>query len=488
MAHKKGSWERSNKQLLFSLILILSTSPFLISAMEMDEFSKDTKSDSEEVDIQILPNDDDDDISDSLPISNHNKMLIEDRDLDEIDEVWKKAPETIKNWALELKDRRYTYASLPYRLVLYGKPGIGKTDLALGIWKQNSDWERKCISAGDLITKHRGGAAKKLRKHFNTIDKKVKTFLIIDEAHVLMERFSQESTDTSETTEVLKSFLDKHAENPNIMIVLTANYVNDMKPSMQSRLFEFGVEIKPPTTKELCEIFHYYADREGLSHESLPNTDLTELFKSADIQVPREVKYLACSIKKFIRNNGYHGPLKEYVLSKSVLLGMTQHFLKKKKDFGVGKEKLSDREFQQKLHNDAKCHQNKLTAASLLGSAAISAAGYAASGKHKSKKSSNEAFNGQYCSNQGTKSTSSLLGSFFGSGFSAAGSTSAAVTGKAAATKGGLIALKAAVVANPLLTAGIVGGIIVIAGIGGVVYCLISDDKKNDDTKKKQNK
>lgn len=433
--------------------------------------------------------------------------FIEGSHPEEIDRVWNKAPQTIKNWALELKEQKGNYKSLPYRLMMYGKPGIGKTDLALGIWRQNSDWQKVFISAGDIITKHRGGAAQKLRKKFDDIKEGIKTFIIIDESHVLMEGHSQEHKDTSETTEALKSFLDKHANNRNIMVVLTANYVDDIKSSMESRLFRFGVKIPNPTPDELCDTFHFYAQREDLAHEALTNAQLQELFKQGNLEVGRDIKYLAGCIKEYIRDSGYHGPLREYALDKTLLQNVLKLFMARKSDFGVGNEKLSDREFQEKWNKRSERNGKKFAAASILGSAAMYATGYAANAfkdKYEEQKAKEEDAKSDDVNNSDThdennnsdnfqdtryahagysyKRAFSGYVKFLEGCFKSLGGAGATVGGKAAATKGGLVTLKTTMAANPALTAGVIVGVVVI---GGVLYYILAEDEEEPNTKKR---
>lgn len=305
-------------------------------------------------------------------INSEQSFVIEGVNYKDIDQVWKNAPITVKNWAEELKEQKGNFKSLPYRLCLHGIPGVGKTTMGLGIWKENSDWDLKMISAGDLIKKHRGAAAEKLRKQFKNIPAKRKTIILIDEAQVIMSRHSQESTDTSETTEALKRFLDQQANNPEIMVILTANEVTDMKESMKSRLFSYSVEILPPKQEELYEMFQYYSDKETLNYTNIRTKDFLQICKTGNIRVGRDIKCLASFIKGHIRDNGYRGSLKKYKLTKDELLHIAAMFKKKADAFGMGKQELSDREFQQQLHNDAKKYQAILAGGTVISGVALS--------------------------------------------------------------------------------------------------------------------
>ncbi len=295
--------------------------------------------------------------SHAVPLSSIAGVSFED-----IDEVWKNAPGTVKNWAAELKEQNGFFKSTPYRLVLYGVPGVGKTTLGLGIWKNNADWDLQIISGGELILKHRGAVAEALRKRLTNIKTYQKTIVIIDESHLLMESPCSGSPDTSETTKTLESFLDQQAENRQTMVILTNSSIKDMKESMKHRLFRFGVEVLPPSKKELQEMFHYYANAEELNVEEIKLKDLGAAYKRGNIKVGRDVKLFASLLKEQIRDSGYEGSLEEYQLKGKFLLEVAKNFKKRAEAFEVGQRRLSDREFQQKIHDNAKWHQAKLAA------------------------------------------------------------------------------------------------------------------------------
>lgn len=266
----------------------------------------------------------------SLPVS-----------MEEVDAVWKKAPVEVKNWAEELREQKGDFRSLPYRLFLYGMPGVGKTTMGLGIWRNNPDWYIKMISAGDLIGKRRKGTIQKLNKYLNKVkESKLKTIVLVD-------------TDTSETIEALKFYLDREANNRDTMFILTGNQITDMKESMKQRLFIWSVEIPPPSPEELHEIFHFYANAEDLSLKEVSEKDLFTLYKEGGIKVGRDAKLFTILVKQQIRDSGYKGSLKDYHLTKKTLLEVASIFKKRSKAFNVGKKNLSDREFQQRLHDDA---------------------------------------------------------------------------------------------------------------------------------------
>lgn len=292
----------------------------------------------------------------------------------DIDKAWETAPVAIKNWAEELKECDGSFKSLPYRLFLHGIPGAGKTILGLGIWKQNNpEWELEPICAGDLISKHRGEAGEKLREVFKKINPDRKTILLLDEAHVLMEGASRESTHTSETTEVLRSFLGAHAENRNFMAILTGNNVEDMKDSMASRLFLRGIEILPPSPEELSAMFQYYLQDEGFDVRQIDANSLIAVNKAAGARVGRDVKSFATLIKEEVRDDGYRGKLDQYCLQQALLLKKAALYKEKAKKFKIGEKKLSDRELQQELHDDGKWHQTKLAGAAIAVPVAIAA-------------------------------------------------------------------------------------------------------------------
>lgn len=298
------------------------------------------------------PNSSSSSTSSNIPSESFSALHPEFTDRD-IEKVWEGAPIAVKNWANELKCQNGRFRNLPYRLYLYGDPGVGKTTLAYGIWLQNKpDWAFKRIAAGELINKHRGGAAQALNDQFNEIlREKGKTIIVIDEAHMLMEGHEQEGRDTSETTEALKNFLDLHANDRNIMVILTGNDVSDMKESMRSRLIGSGVRIPLPTTQQLHKIFRHHAYE--FSYDNIQKSDLVAMYRAAQIKSGRDIQTFMGILRNTVIDSGYDGrSLKDYQLSRDLFLRIAPLFRVKARDFGTGTKRLSEREDRQRLHDD----------------------------------------------------------------------------------------------------------------------------------------
>lgn len=423
--------------------------------------------------------------SSNIPPQSFSTLHPEFTDRD-IEKVWKDAPISVKNWAKELQVQNGKFRTLPYRLYLYGDPGVGKTTLAWGICaQQDKSWAVKRIAAGELINKHRGGTAQGLNEKFNEIlREEVKTIIIIDEAHILMEGHDQEGRDTSETTEALKNFLDLHANNPDIMVILTGNNVSDMKESMRSRLIDSGVKIPLPTAKQLHEIFRHHAYEFSL--KNINSNDLVVLYKAAQIKSGRDIQTFVRILRNTVIDSGYEGSLKDYELSRELLLKVADVFVKNARDFGVGTTKLTDREFAQKNHDDLKNNSYKMALLSGIGYV-----GYDQYVRAKSDAKNNDT-NISESSDQSQSTQQSNLGGVIKTA-GAAGAVAAATAG--AASLGGSATTTAA--SAGMAAKVIAGGKAVIAlalahpliALGGVIsgvacYCCCSganDDHEHED-------
>ena len=272
----------------------------------------------------------------------------------DIDKVWEKAPNMLKNWVIELKEGRGKFMEPPRRLFIHGISGTGKTTLALGLQRQLPGWDVKPIGAGDYIFKHRGDAGEKLRKKLTKyVRRGVPIVIILDEAHILLEKTNSDSHDTRETSEALKKFLDVQTNNKRLMFIATGNSVEDMDETMNRR-FPVKLKIDPPTEEELVEMFSYHAS--DLAYQSVDSETLKKAYKLGDIKVGRHVKYFVVTIKNEIRNTGHRGLYSEYPLS-AELLNKAAKVYKENNTINIPQ---TERQFQRALHEDNKQFQKQL--------------------------------------------------------------------------------------------------------------------------------
>lgn len=334
-----------------SLFLLLLLSPYRISAMEDSE---NGDSDSE---IQQIA-------EEQVAILQQEGIKYED-----VEKVWQTTPATVKNWARELQEQQQRIKSLPYRLFLYGPSGSGKTMMSLGIWKKNPTWKLKMIATEDFINKYSDTAMEELKNAFDGIEGQ-KTILIIDDAHILLGRHKNEAIKGA--PELLKNFLDKHAENKDMMIIFNGDEIPAMQDSLKNRLFVTGVGIVPPLQKDLYEIFHYYLQQEGFDSKDIQLKDFERMCTIIEnIKVGRDVRWLVSFMKKHIRDSGYNDPLNEYHFTQRELTTIATQFKKEANVFGIWKREISDREFQERLHRDSKKYQAILTTAMVVGSVGL---------------------------------------------------------------------------------------------------------------------
>ncbi len=132
-----------------------------------------------------------------------------------------------------------------HRFILVGQPGTGKTTLAYAI-AHMLNYPVVFIPATSLLGHFRNQTSNNIEKCLQEhTQNRLPKVIIIDELHKLFEHHTNSQSDDSQSAAAFWLALDKiEKENPNIIIIGTANDVTKLPPEIKSRFS--GKIIKMP--------------------------------------------------------------------------------------------------------------------------------------------------------------------------------------------------------------------------------------------------
>jgi SpoVK/Ycf46/Vps4 family AAA+-type ATPase len=142
-----------------------------------------------------------------------------------------------------------------HRFILVGPPGTGKTTLARA-FAHYVQAEVHFISATSFLGRYRNETAVSIRtffeKFYNTSEK---TIIIIDELHKLFENYENKHSDNSENAATFWLALDTLENNPNVVVIGTANRIKKLPPELKSRFHGKIIKMALPTKGQKTKAF-----------------------------------------------------------------------------------------------------------------------------------------------------------------------------------------------------------------------------------------
>lgn len=193
--------------------------------------------------------------------------------MDVLDNVFSKAPQEVIDcvelWKmfderLRAKDaKRDEFEALPKRLLLVGEPGTGKTTLANAI---SAQLKRKYafVRAPLLGNEYKNSETANLTRILSYwISRDEPVVIIIDEINVYADKKENPLLQETSAGSVLWMLLDKCANNPNILIIGTANDVSKLPPQLKDRFEGSVVEIPKANASARKEILEFYLQKRG---------------------------------------------------------------------------------------------------------------------------------------------------------------------------------------------------------------------------------
>jgi transitional endoplasmic reticulum ATPase len=224
--------------------------------------------------------------------------------LDEVKEALKEAVEwPLKYSGLFLK----AGTNPPKGIILYGKPGTGKTYLAKAVASQ-SGVNFISVKGPQLMSKYIGESEKGVRELFKKARQAAPTILFLDEIDSLCPRRSSSSSGDSVADRVLSQFLtemDGIEDLKGVVVLAATNRIDMIDPALlRSGRFDLMFELSNPDEKTREKIFEIHTRNKplGKSVKIKKLAKATENFAGADIEfVCRKASMLA--IREIIEIN-----------------------------------------------------------------------------------------------------------------------------------------------------------------------------------------
>jgi transitional endoplasmic reticulum ATPase len=218
----------------------------------------------------------------------------------------------------------------PKGILLYGKPGTGKTLLAKAVANE-SGVNFIPIKGPQLISRYVGESERGVRETFRTAKHAAPTILFFDEIDSIVPKRGSSSTDAHVTERVISQFLsemDGIEELKGVVVLAATNRLDLVDPAiLRSGRFDLIFELPVPDEKTREQIFAIHTKNKPLAQ----NVDLTRLAKETDGRTGSDIEFVCRRASMFA--------VREYIERNST----------KKEISADGKLKVSKEHFDQAL-------------------------------------------------------------------------------------------------------------------------------------------
>jgi len=225
--------------------------------------------------------------------------------LENIKEELKEAVE----WPLKYPDIfKKANTNPPKGILLYGKPGTGKTLLAKAVANE-SGVNFISIKGPQLISRYVGESERGVRETFRKAKHAAPTILFLDEIDSLIPRRGSSSTDAHVTERVISQFLtemDGIEELKGVMVLAATNRLDLVDPAvLRSGRFDLLFELPMPDEKTREQIFIIHTKNKPLDK----NIDLKKFAKETDGRTGSDIDFICrkasmFAIREFINQSG----------------------------------------------------------------------------------------------------------------------------------------------------------------------------------------
>jgi transitional endoplasmic reticulum ATPase len=214
----------------------------------------------------------------------------------------------------------------PKGILLYGKPGTGKTLLAKAVANE-SGVNFIPIKGPQLISRYVGESERGVRETFRTAKHAAPTILFFDEIDSIVPKRGSSSTDAHVTERVISQFLtemDGIEELKGVVVLAATNRLDLVDPAiLRSGRFDLIFELPLPDEKTREQIFAIHARNKPLGKD----VDLKKLAKETDGRTGSDIEFVCrkasmFAVREYIeRNSG-----KEKISADGELKVSKQHF------------------------------------------------------------------------------------------------------------------------------------------------------------------
>jgi transitional endoplasmic reticulum ATPase len=247
-------------------------------------------------------------------------------DVGGLEDIKQELKEAIE-WPLKYPDVfKKANTNPPKGILLYGKPGTGKTLLAKAVANE-SGVNFISIKGPQLISRYVGESERGVRETFRTAKRAAPTILFLDEIDSLVPRRGSSSTDAHVTERVISQFLtemDGIEELKGVVVLAATNRLDLVDPAiLRSGRFDLLFELPAPDEQTRLEIFRIHTKDKPLSEE----VDLKELAKQTDGRTGSDIEFIARKASMFaVRQYIEDGPPSEKARADRPLRVSKQHF------------------------------------------------------------------------------------------------------------------------------------------------------------------
>jgi transitional endoplasmic reticulum ATPase len=243
--------------------------------------------------------------------------------LDNIKQELKEAVE----WPLKYPDVfREAGTNPPKGILLYGKPGTGKTLLAKAVANE-SGVNFISIKGPQLISRYVGESERGVRETFRKAKQAAPTILFLDEIDSLVPRRGSSSTDAHVTEGVISQFLaemDGIEELKGVVVLAATNRLDLVDPAiLRSGRFDLIFELPVPDEKTREQIFAIHTRNKPLGKD----IDLKRLAKETNGRTGSDIEFVCRKASMFtVREYIEQNSMKKEITADGNLKVSKQHF------------------------------------------------------------------------------------------------------------------------------------------------------------------
>jgi transitional endoplasmic reticulum ATPase len=214
----------------------------------------------------------------------------------------------------------------PKGILLYGKPGTGKTLLAKAVANE-SGVNFISIKGPQLISRYVGESERGVRETFRTAKHAAPTILFFDEIDSIVPKRGSSSTDAHVTERVISQFLtemDGIEELKGVVVLAATNRLDLVDPAiLRSGRFDLIFELPLPDEKTREQIFTIHTKNKPLGGD----IDLKKLAKDANGRTGSDIEFVCRKASMFaVREYIEHNSAKKEISADGDLKVSKQHF------------------------------------------------------------------------------------------------------------------------------------------------------------------